>query len=201
MTGIEEKRHEHWALTYLKYSQEVYESIDKRPQPTAPEEPLNLGLVPVQPYLALLRGFLEKKGRFEARWLATAITGLTGRRFAEIVAKGTFSLTEHPYLLHFEGQRKSRSGHGEGYDIVTLFPAAELLEAIERLRKLPEVRAIAKLKGAALSTALNAFNQKLNNVCGKVLMQVVPPMEGKKAVSVLDLRSLYGAIAVHLFCP
>ena len=201
VTGIEEKRHEHWALTYLKYSNEIYESIDKRPQTTVPDEPLNLSSVPVQPYLALLRGFLEKKGQFEARWLATAITGLTGRRFAEIVAKGTFSLTNHPYLLRFEGQRKSRAGVGEGYDIVTLFPAAEVLETIERLRKLPEVRAIAKLKGAALSTALNAFNQKLNNVCGKVLMQVVPPREGKKAVSVLDLRSLYGAIAVHFFCP
>ncbi len=201
VTGIEEERHEHWALTYLKYSNEIYESIDKRPQPTLPDERLNLSLVPVQPYLALLRGFLEKKGQFEARWLAAAITGLTGRRFAEVVEKGTFSLTEHPYLLRFEGQLKSRSGLRDSYDIVTLFPAAEVLEAIARLRKLPEVRAIAKLKRSALSTALNAFNQKLNSVTGKVLIQVVPPLQGKKAVSVLNLRSLYGAIAVHFFCP
>ncbi|MCG9890262.1 MAG: hypothetical protein MH252_04230 [Thermosynechococcaceae cyanobacterium MS004] len=201
VTGIEEKRHEHWALTYLKYSPEVYESIDKRPQPTVPDKSLNLSLVPVQPYLDLLRDFLRNKGKFEARWLATAIAGLTGRRFAEVIPKGTFALTEHPHLLHFEGHRRRGAGHGEGYNIVTLLPAAEVLEAIGRLRKLPEVRAIAKLKGSALSTALNTFHRKLNSACGKVLIQVVPPLEGKKAVSVLDLRSLYGAIAVHLFCP
>ena len=148
VTGIEEKRHEHWALTYLKYSPEVYESIDKRPQPTVPAERLNLSLVPVQPYLDLLRDFLRNKGKFEARWLATAITGLTGRRFAEVIAKGTFSLTEHPYVLHFEGHRRRGAGHGEGYDIVTLLPAAEVLEAIGQLRKLPEVRAIALQKQA-----------------------------------------------------
>jgi integrase len=201
ITGIQQERLEHWALTYLKYSPGVYESIDKRSQETNREKQLNLRLVPVERYLEMMRGFLEKKGQFEARWLATAIAGLTGRRFAEVMSKGTFSLTEHPYLLRFEGQLKSRAAHGHGYDIVTLFPAAEVLEAIERLRKLPEVRAIAKLKGAALATALNAFNQKLNSVTGKVLIQVVPPMEGKKSVSVHNLRSLYGAIAVHLFCP
>jgi hypothetical protein len=32
VTGIEEERHEHWAMTYLKYSQETYNSLDKRQQ-------------------------------------------------------------------------------------------------------------------------------------------------------------------------
>jgi hypothetical protein len=201
VTGVQEERLEHWALTYLKYTPEVYERIDKRSQLINRDKQLNLRLVAVGQYLELLRGFLEKKGQFEARWLATAIAGLTGRRFAEVVAKGTFSLTEHPYLLQFEGQLKSRAGHGEGYDIVTLFPAAEVLEAIKRLRKLPEVKTISRLKGAELATALNVFNQKLNSMCGKRLMAVVPPLEGKKTVSVHNLRSLYGAIAVHFFCP
>ncbi|MGB8700767.1 MAG: protelomerase family protein [Thermosynechococcaceae cyanobacterium] len=201
VTGMREERSEHWALTYLKYSPEVYESIDQRSQRVNRDKQLNLRLVPVDRYLDLLRSFLDKKGQFEARWLAVAIAGLTGRRFAEVMTKGTFALTEHPHLLRFEGQLKSRAGRSEGYDIVTLFPAAEVLTTIERLRRLPEVKAIAKLKGAALSTALNGFNQKLNAMCGKVLMQVVPPLEGKKTVSVHNLRSLYGAIAVHFFCP
>ena len=201
MTGIHEERFEHWALTYLKYSSEVYETIDQRSQLTNRDKQLNLRLVPVESYLSLLRGFLNKKGMYEARWLATAIAGLTGRRFAEVMAKGTFSLTEHPYLLRFEGQLKTRTARAEGYDIVTLFPASEVLEAIHRLRQLPEVKAIARLKGNALSEELNRFNQKLNNICSSALMQVVPTMEGKKTVSVHNLRSLYGAIAVYLFCP
>jgi Telomere resolvase len=32
VTGVLEERHEHWALTYLKYSNEVYERLDKRQQ-------------------------------------------------------------------------------------------------------------------------------------------------------------------------
>jgi hypothetical protein len=32
VTGIREERHEHWALTYLKYSNEVYEMLDQRQQ-------------------------------------------------------------------------------------------------------------------------------------------------------------------------
>lgn len=201
VTGVREERLEHWALTYFKYTPEVYESIDRRSQRVNRDKQLNLRLVPVDSYLEMLRGFLSKKGQFEARWLAVAIAGLTGRRFAEVIAKGSFSLTAHPHLLRFEGQLKSRAGRGEEYDIVTLFPADEVLEAISRLRRLPEIRAITRLTSTALSAALNVFNQKLNTVCGKVLMQVVPPMEGKKAVSVHNLRSLYGAIAVYFFCP
>jgi hypothetical protein len=201
VTGVQEERFEHWALTYLKYTPEVYETIDKRSQLTNRGKQLNLRLVPVERYLELLRGFLTKKGSYEARWLATAIAGLTGRRFAEVMAKGTFSLTEHPYLLHFEGQLKTRTSRTKGYDIITLIPASEVLAAIQRLRTLPEVRAIARLTGKALSAELNRFNQKLNTVSSGTLMQVVPPLEGKKNVSVHNLRSLYGAIAVYFFCP
>jgi hypothetical protein len=201
ITGLREQRLEHWALTYLKYTPEVYESIDRRSQLTNRDKQINLKLVPLAQYLELLQTFLVKKGAFEARWLATAIAGLTGRRFAEVVAKGTFSTTSHPYLLHFQGQLKSRVGREEGYDIVTLFPADVVLEAISRLRRLPEVKKIYELETTELSAELNRFNQKLNNICASALMQVVPPMEGKKVVSVHNLRSLYGAIAVHFFCP
>jgi Telomere resolvase len=202
VTGIREERLEHWALTYLKYSSEVYESIDKRSQQTNQKKQLNLKLVPVNRYLELLRKFLAKEGgTYEARWLASAIAGLTGRRFAEVMAKGTFFLTQHPHLLRFEGQLKSRMERRQGYDIVTLFPAAEVLSAIQRLRRLPEVVELSKLQGTELSAALNIFNQKLNTICGKVLSQVVPPLNGKNTVSVHNLRSLYGAIAVYFFCP
>jgi hypothetical protein len=89
----------------------------------------------------------------------------------------------------------------QSYEVVTLFPAQDVLAAITRLRQLQEMQAITRLTGTALMTALNGFNQKLNSMCGKVLMQVVPPLEGKQAVSIHNLRSLYGAIAVYLFCP
>lgn len=201
MTGQQEERFEHWALTYLKYSPQVYETIDRRSQTTNRTKQLNLRLVPVEPYLALLQQLLTQSGPFEARWLAAAIAGLTGRRFAEVVAKGSFTLTDHPYLLRFDGQLKARATHTEGYNIVTLFPATVVLDALSRLRQLPEIQPIVALEGKALSVELNRFNQKLNTTCGPILMKVVPPLAGKTSVSVHNLRSLYGAIAVYFFCP
>jgi hypothetical protein len=128
-----------------------------------------------------------------------AIAGLTGRRFAEVIAKGTFSLTPHSHMLHFEGQQKS--ARLEGYDILTLIPAQDVLDAISRLRQFSEVKAIAQLQGEDLKTALNLLNRKLNAMCSDVLREVVPPLEGKGTVTVHNLRGLYGAIAVYLFCP
>ncbi|HEY9826222.1 MAG TPA: protelomerase family protein [Stenomitos sp.] len=201
VTGIQEERFEHWALTYLKYSSEVYESIDKRSPLVNRDPQIDLPLVPVQQYLELLRGFLEQKGRFEARWLATAISGVTGNRFSQSIATGTFSLTEHPYLLRYTRRGKKASNSDDTNEIVTLFPAAEVLEALQRLRRSPQVKAIAKLKGISRKNAIQDFEKRMNATCSQALMQVVPPLEGKKTVSVLNLRNLYGAITVHFFCP
>ncbi len=199
VTGVREARLEHWALTYLKYAPEVYENIGQRSQLTNRGKQLNLRLVPVDVYLNLLQQFLHRSGPFADRWLAVAIAGLTGRRFAEVIAKGTFSVTEHSHLLHFEGQQKS--ARAEGYDILTLIPAQDVLDAISRLRRFPEVKEIAQLQGDDLKTALNLLNRKLNAMCGAALRKVVPPLEGKGTVTVHNLRGLYGAIAVYLFCP
>jgi Telomere resolvase len=199
VTGLQEERLEHWALTYLKYAPEVYEAIGQRSQLANRGKQLNLRLVPVDLYLKLLREFLHCSGLFADRWLAVAIAGLTGRRFAEVVAKGTFSLTEHSHRLHFEGQQKS--ARSEGYDILTLIPAQDVLDAISRLRQFPEVKAISRLKGEEFKTALNLLNRKLNAMCGAALREVVPPLDGKQTVTIHNLRGLYGAIAVYLFCP
>jgi hypothetical protein len=199
VTGLQEERLEHWALTYLKYAPEVYEQITQRSQVTNREKQLSLRLVPVHRYLDLLQQFLQRPGVFADRWLAVAIAGLTGRRFAEVIAKGTFSLTGHSHMLHFEGQQKS--ARSEGYDILTLIPAQGVLAAIERLRQFPEVKAMAQLRGEGLKQSLNLLNRKLNAMCGAALCEVVPPLDGKKTVTVHNLRGLYGAIAVYFFCP
>jgi integrase len=200
LTGIQENRTEHWALTHLKYAPEVYEALDKRQSTINRSKQLSLKLVQVDRYLQTLKSLLTEPGQFEARRLVIAIAGLTGRRIGEVVARGSFKMTDHPYMLHFEGQQKKER---EGYSIITLIPAAALLEQIQRFRQLPEIQQFGEMTGETLRAAINQFDVQANRVCDRYLGQsdVVPPLEGKTTVTVHNLRSLWGAVATYFFCP
>ena len=132
LTSFPQERDEHWALTFFKYSQEEYEHLDRRQAKTNRKRLLNLQKVNPWRYLDVLNELLLATGKFAARHRTIAIVGLTGRRFGEVVARGSFSLTSHPYLLHFEGQQKSER---DGYDIITLIPAEIVLMHLERVAK------------------------------------------------------------------
>jgi hypothetical protein len=200
MTGIQERRQEHWALTFLKYSPEEYEALDKRQAQVNRKRLLSLKAVNPWLYVEKLDELLHSTGKFAARHRAIAIAGVTGRRIGEVLARGTFSLTHHPFMLHFEGQQKQER---DGYDILTLIPAQSLLQEIEQFRAMAEIRELLSLEGKALTQAINKFDVQVNRECDRALMKtgIVPPLDGKEHVTVHNLRSLWGAIAVYLFCP
>ena len=201
LTGLPQQRDEHWALTFFKYSRERYEQLDHRQAKVNRKRLLNLQKVNPWQYLELLNELLQASGKFAARHRTIAIVGLTGRRFGEVVALGSFSLTSHPYLLRFEGQQKSER---EGYNIITLIPAETVLKHLEQLREMTEVRSLFSSDNAKhLKQAINKFDVQVNRECDKLLTRskVVPPLQGKKHVTIHNLRSLWGAIATFLFCP
>ena len=200
VTGISEDKCEHWALTFFKYDREVYEDLDLRQAQLNRRKLLSLQAVNPHRYLEVLNELLQSKDKFQDRHMAVAIAGLTGRRLGEVLARGAFALTNHPYLLHFEGQQKYERS---GYDIVTLIPAPELLLQIEKFRTLPEIKGLMKLQGETLTQAINKFDVQVNRECHKYLSRdnLVPPLENRKRVTVHNLRSLWGAIAAWMFCP
>lgn len=208
ITGIQTTRIEHFALTHLKYTPEIYETLDKRQSQTNRTKQLNLRPVPLERYLQTLQTLLTHQSPLEARTKAIAIAGLTGRRIGEVLARGTFTLTDHPHLLYFEGQQKSQPKNQKtkehpGYNIITLIPAIDLLNQIQQFRQLPEIHQISTLEGEPLKSAINQLDVQINRQCDRHLGQtgIVPPLQGKKTVTVHNLRSLWGAIATHLFCP
>ena len=200
VTGIQDPRSEHWALTFFKYDKQIYEDLDLRQAQLNRSKLLNLQAVNPKPYLEMLEELLNSTDRFQDRHMAVAIAGLTGRRLGEVLARGSFGLTSHPYLLHFEGQQKSDRS---GYDIITLIPAPTLLLKIEEFRDLPEIKGLMRLQGEALTQAINKFDVQINRECDKYLSRdgLVPPLENRKRVTVHNLRSLWGAIAAWMFCP
>jgi len=198
VTGVEENRFEHYALSYFKYDREVYESLDKRSANTNRQRQVSLRSVNPYDYLLKLEELLDATDKFAARKQAIAIAGLTGRRIGEVLAKGKFQLSNHPHLLRFEGHQKTTVA---AYDIVTLIPAEQLLEYIEQFRSLDEIRPLLELEGEALTQAVNQLDVQINRECVKHLGSIVPPVSARATISIHNLRSLWGAIAVWLFCP
>ena len=80
----------------------------------------------------------ELRAGKEPHWTSVSIAFAlgTGRRMVEVHALGEFEVTGE-YQLHFSGQAKTRGADGakEEYEIPTLFPASQLIAALEYLEQ------------------------------------------------------------------
>ena len=200
-TGELGQTQEHFALYYLKYDRATYQQIRGEGTAANNNRQDNLQPVPLQSYLDTA---VEMLASNDERHLAIALAALTGRRHTEVISKGQFQPTHHPYLLHFQGQQKKQVSEGEAvpaFDILTLVPATQVLEGIERFRTLP---AIQQLEGVdSKDPKMRVLNTRIDREV-KCLFQdsgIVPVLAGKKTVSIHRLRGVYGAIAIHFFCP
>ena len=189
---------EHYALKHLKYDQTTYKRLREQSTAHNNQRQDDLQVVPLQRYLAQVSSLLEGN---DSRHLAIAIAALTGRRITEVICKGHFEKTDYPYALHFSGQQKK--AEAVSFDILTLLPAQQVLEAVERFRGL---RAIAPLvdEGAGHGDArVTSLNGRINTQVRKLFefTGIVPVPHGFKSVSIHRLRGIYGAISIHYFCP
>ena len=187
---------EHWALTYLKYDRADYEKFARSTIASNNLKQDSLKAVNPDLYLEAVDSLLESSQPLE---LAIAIAATTGRRYSEVMARGDFSPTNHPYQIHFSGQLKKRGLRDDEYLIYTLVPAELVLDALERFRTHPE---IAELENASISK-LNQLNTPINRLVQHYFQdtEIVPVLVGEAGVTIQNLRGLYGEIAVHFFCP
>ena len=210
--GEENLTTEHWALTYLKYSQADYKKFAKATTANNNLKQDSLKPINLELYLEAISSLLESS---QPEKLAIALAAVTGRRYSEVVARGDFSPTDNPYQIHFKGQLKKRTAHGEetspcgrskkrgndddSYTIYTLVPADFVLAAISRFRTHPD---IAALYNASIEE-INQLNTPINRLLKHYLQDtlLVPVLEGEAGVTIQNLRGIYGEIAVHFFCP
>ncbi len=183
----------HYALDFLTYDLQTQKALRAVTTERNNERQDSLATVNLDRYLAQCLELLDSG---EPETLALALVTLTGRRHTEIVSKGTFTATDYPYKLHFEGQQKDPT---PPFDILTLIPAKALLPHLERFRAMPAVKALQGLGHDA--PAIDAFNGRVNRRTEKYFGNLVPVLAGFKTVSIHRLRALYGAIIIHYFCP
>ena len=185
----------HYALKFLTYDLATQSQLRSATTAANNKRQDDLKPVRVHEYLMKVKELLSSN---DAELLTIAIGALTGRRFTEIVSVGTFTKTDHPYLIHFEGQQKKKEA--QGYQILSLIEAKDLLPVIERYRALPEMRQLVGLDDE--SPRIEAFNTRVNRRVQSLFGDtgLVPVLAGFKSVSIHRLRALWGAIAVYFFC-
>ncbi len=122
--------------------------------------------------LALAKESLSAESYTQVAW---GIALLTGRRSGEVLHFGQFTKIDESTVL-FEGQLKKRQGtQAEAYPIPVLAPADSILEAIKRLRTMPEVAVFKNGTGKYYDEAVKyselpkqkltlAINQRTNGV-------------------------------------
>ena len=195
--GGEHLATEHWALSYLKYTQADYERFAQATTANNNLKQDSLKPVNKQLYLEAVTSLLESSQPEES---AIALAAVTGHRYSEVMARGDFSTTDNPYQIHFEGQLKKRNRSGnDSYTIYTLVPADSVLAAISRFRTHPD---IAALENASIEE-INQLNTPINRLLKHYLQDtnLVPVLKGEAGVTIQNLRGIYGEIAVHFFCP
>jgi hypothetical protein len=187
---------DHFALDYLKYDSATYSQFAG-----ISAERNNLkqdNLQPVNPdiFLAVAADLLTSADPFD---LAVGIAATTGRRFSEVVAKGTMTATNDLYWISFAGQLKKRT-EADSYLTPCLLPAAIVLDAMERFRQHPRIAALADFSAIEINRSL-ADSVKRSVIRNFGDTGIVPILPSESAVTVHNLRGVYGEICTHFFCP
>ncbi|MEO1148681.1 MAG: protelomerase family protein [Cyanobacteria bacterium J06638_22] len=194
------KQYPHWGLKYLLYPNAVQKDLKEKTTIANNQKQDNLKPVRADRYIQTARDLLA--GKSPQEWEA-GLLALTGRRFSEIAAKGTFEPVDHPYAIAFKGQLKRGMQDPEyepTYTIATLVEATEIIEALERFRAHPRVQELVDLDPVQINSRFNGsvryhIRQRFEYT------HLIPVLAGEKSVSAHNLRGVYATIATHFFCP
>jgi len=186
--------HDHRSLDYLKYDAATYREIAVESSQRNNRKQDNLKPVSLAAYLSKASELLRSDDPFD---LIVGVAALTGRRFSEVVDKGTLQATDDPYSVTFVGQTKKKE-EADSYLIPCLIPSVDVLSALERFRRHPR---ISKLNGMSASSINRSLANSIKLTVQRHFGSIVPTLEGESAVTIHNLRGVYAEIAVHYFCP
>ncbi len=187
---------DHLALDYLKYDTAIYSQFAGISAERNNLKQDNLQPVNPEAFLAVAANLLQSDDPFD---LAVGLAATTGRRFSEVVAKGTLTATNDLFWISFSGQLKKRE-QADSYLTPCLMPAVIVLEAMERFRQHPRIAALADFSAIELNRSL-ADSVKRSVMRNFGDSGIVPVLPSESAVTVHNLRGIYGEICTHFFCP
>ncbi|MBN3893820.1 MAG: hypothetical protein HWQ41_00480 [Nostoc sp. NOS(2021)] len=186
---------QHYALLFMNYHQGFHQ---ERMAPTNAKKEAQRGnleqIASIDKYLAKIDELLQSR---DYRELAAGLIAATGRRPAEILVTAEFKQLNQ-YQVEFTGQVKTKSDQPKTYPTYTLVESYKVVNALARLRRIPEVKL---LTTHSLLEVDSATNNKINSKVKESFSEIIKPPSGESTLSAKNLRAVYGAIAIHFFCP
>ncbi len=194
------KVYQHWGLKYLLYPNEVHKALKEKTTAANNQKQDDLQPIRANRVIAKAKALLDGETPYD--W-AVGLLALTGRRFSEIVAKGEFKPTPHPYAIAFRGQLKKgiqNLEEAQTFLIATLIESDKVLAALDKFRSHPRIQELAELSPDDINSRLNtSIRHHIKREFEDT--EIVPVLAGEKSVSAHNLRGIYAEIAVHYFCP
>ncbi|NEP56709.1 MAG: hypothetical protein F6K31_06745 [Symploca sp. SIO2G7] len=126
---------------------------------------------------------------------AVAVEFLIGRRPTEVLKGQGFKLIGK-YEIEFSGQLKKKQGEAKPYTIYTLTDAADIVDALVRLKRDTDVK---ELEDDTNKQIDSRRNSSMNAAVRRVYKGVLNPPVGEKKLSNKNLRAAYIQAAAILF--
>ncbi|MBP5976637.1 hypothetical protein HW132_28870 [Brasilonema sp. CT11] len=186
---------QHLALLYMKYEFSHNQPNTEAKQTKKDEQRRNLESINcVDEYQAKIDVLLQS---IDHKELVAGLIAATGRRPSEIYRTAEFKQVGQ-FEVMFTGQLKTRGEEREAYPTYTLVESNRVVDALARLRRMPEIKELKKLTLAEIDSGKN---NKMNAAIKEHFSPLINPPHGEAELSAKNLRASYAAIAIYLFCP
>jgi integrase len=186
---------QHLALLYMKYDFSHNQVNTEAKQAKKDDQRRNLESINcVDEYQAKIDELLQSTDHKE---LVAALIAATGRRPSEIYKTAEFKQVGQ-FEVMFTGQLKTRGEVREAYPTYTLVESVKVIDALARLRRMPEIKS---LKNLTLAEIDSGKNNKMNAAIKEHFTPLINPPHGEAELSAKNLRASYAAITIYLFCP
>jgi integrase len=186
---------QHLALLYMNYPREHNQINNEAKQDRKDEQRRNLESINcVDEYQGKIDELLAST---DHRELVAGLIAATGRRPSEIYKTAEFKQVGQ-FEVMFTGQTKTGSEERDAYPTYTLVESAKVIDALARLRRMPDIKLLRKL---TLAEVDSGKNNKMNAAVKKHFSPLINPPHGEEELSAKNLRASYAAIAIYLFCP
>jgi integrase len=186
---------QHLALLYMNYPREHNQANNEAKQERKDEQRRNLESINcVDQYQTKIDELLAST---DHRELVAGLIAATGRRPSEIYKTAEFKQVGQ-FEVMFTGQAKTRGEERDAYPTYTLVESAKVVDALARLRRMPEIK---ELRRQTLAEVDSGKNNKMNAAVKQHFSPLINPPHGEAELSAKNLRASYAAIAIYLLCP
>lgn len=185
---------QHLALQYMNYPSNFHSERTAPTEVKKQEQRRNLETINcVEKYLENINTLLKSD---DYREITAGLIAATGRRPSEILKTGEFKQVGQ-YEVMFTGQAKAKGEIRDAYRTFTLVESGKVIDAFAILRRMPEIK---KLRQLTLSEIDSGRNSQINSKIKEYFSPLIKPPAGESELSAKNLRAIYAAIAIYLFC-